>query len=322
MNSDWKSAANFPNIRPSMKQTTHARIVLGLSGCLLGAISFAGAPAPVARNDGPKEIEYVAPDGFGGHKWGDLRTSFKRLPETPVGVGAAWMQPKEKRTDVTCVPVYRVGPEISGAVDGCDFYATLLRYRKTYEGGGTYVLSEYSIDGQGFRFGDEASGVVLHPVTYQFCANWGQTRKSEPPPNFDEINKFCGVKFAFQSETREQLRNLPDEHVTNYDRILEKLMARYGRPDKFRKRGKVIIETVEGDSSDPADRKFEIWRWCPARGDGFRPSCEASVVLALDPVNGQGEVMYSAPELWEFAWAREKYGFKGDRLFRVLHARN
>ena len=304
-----------------MNLTTHKRILLRLSCCLLGGISVA-APPPVVKNDSPEEIEFVAPEGFGGHKWGDLRTSFDRLPETPVGVGAAWMQPKEKRTDVTCVPIYNPGPQITGAIGGCDFYATLLRYRKTYEGGGTYVLSEYSIDGQGFRFGEEAEGIVLHPVVYQFCANWGQTRKSEAPPNFDEINKFCGVKFVFQSETREQLRNLPDEHITTYDRVFEKLLGKYGRPDKFRKRGKVVIETVEGDSSDPADRKFQIWRWCPAKGDGFSTTCKASVVLSLDPVTGQGEVMYSSPELWEFAWAREKYGFKGDRLFRILHARN
>ncbi len=76
------------------------------------------------------------------------------------------------------------------------------------------------------------------------------------------------MKFLFQSETREELRKLPDEHVTTYDSVLEKLLAKYGRPDGFQKRGKVVIETVEGDSSDPADRKFGIWRWCPAVGNG------------------------------------------------------
>jgi len=52
---------------------------------------------------------------------------------------------------------------MSGAVEGCDFQATLLRLRKTFEGGGTYVLSEYAIEGQGFRFGEESDGVLLHP---------------------------------------------------------------------------------------------------------------------------------------------------------------
>ena len=290
--------------------------------CLLAIQCSFVASGAAADESKPEKIKYVAPEGFAGHKWGDLRSSFERLPEQPVGVGAAWMQPKERHTDVTCVPVAPVGPQITGAIGGCDFYATLLRYRKTFQGGGTYVLSEYSIEGQGFRFGEEADGIVLHPVVYQFCANWGQTKKGTTPPNFDEINKFCGVKFMFQSESREELSKLPDEHLTTYDRVLEKLLAKYGRPEGFRKRGKVVIETLEGESFDPADRKFSIWRWCPSGGTSIRTLCKASVVLAMDPVTGGGTVMYSTPELWEFAYAREHYGFKGDKLYRILNARN
>jgi hypothetical protein len=268
----------------------------------------------------PVRVRYVAPEGFAGHKWGDLRSSFDRLPEQPVGVGAAWMRPKETRVDVSCVPVNPNGQQ-SGAIGGCDFYATLLRLRSSFQGGGTYVMSEYSIEGQGFQFGEEGDGIVLHPVVYQFCANWGQTKKSTVPPGFDEINEFCGMKFIFQSQTREELSKLPDEFVTTYDRVLEKLLAKYGRPEEFKKRGKVIIETVDGESSDPADRKFRIWRWCPSGGKSIRTLCKASVVLAMDPATGVGTVLYSTPELWEFAWAREHYGFEGDRLYRILNGK-
>ena len=298
------------------------------TGILSAMLLLAAAPAQPGPATAPtpaepdKKVKYVAPEGFGKHKWGDLRSSFDRLPAEPIGVGAAWMRPKEKQIDVSCVPVSNPGPQISGAIGGCDFQATLLRYRKTFEGGGTYVLSEYTIDGQGFRFGDETSGIVLHPVVYQFCANWGQTKKSETPPNFDELNKFCGVRFAFQSENREQLRKMGYDHETVYDRVLEKLIAKYGRPEGFTRRGKVVIETVEGDSTDESERKFGIWRWCPARGNGLHTACTASVVLSLDPATGKGTVLYSSPLLWEFAYARENYGFKGDPLFRMLHARN
>jgi hypothetical protein len=44
------------------------------------------------------------------------------------------------------------------------------------------------------------------------------------------------------------------------------------------------------------------------------------VVLSLDPATGVGTVLYSTPLLWEFAYAREKNN-KGDRLYRMLHAR-
>jgi len=283
----------------------------------MAALLVAVMPAHAA--DKPKKVKYVAPAGFGGHVWGELRSSFDRLPSEPVGVGAAWMRPQEKESTFECVPLSNPGPQISGAVGGCDFQATLLRMRKSFEGGGFYVLSEYTIEGQGFRYGEEKDGIVLHPVVYQFCANWDEVKR-EVPPKFDEINKFCGVRFMFQSDTREQLRKQPAEYVTNYDRMLEKLLAKFGHPDNFRRRGQVVIETLEGESSDQADRKFSIWRWCPARDKGLHTDCTASVVLSLDPTTGVGTVLYSTPLLWEFAFAREQNN-KGDRLFKMLHAR-
>lgn len=277
------------------------------------------AVMPAHAADKPKKVKYVAPEGFGGHAWGELRSSFGRLPTEPVGVGAAWMRPQEKESTFECVPLSNPGAQITGAVGGCDFQATLLRMRKSFEGGGFYVLSEYTIEGQGFRYGEEKDGLVLHPVVYQFCANWDETKR-EVPPKFDEINKFCGVRFMFQSDTREELRKQPAEYMTNYDRMLDKLVAKFGQPDNFRRRGQVVIETMEGESSDQADRKFSIWRWCPARDKGLHTDCTASVVLSLDPATGVGTVLYSTPLLWEFAFAREQNN-KGDRLFKMLHAR-
>jgi hypothetical protein len=287
---------------------------------LTTALLFAGA---AYGDEAPKHVRYVPPEGFAGHKWGDLRTAFDRLPDRPIGVGAGWMRSIEKQEDFTCVPDMRTG-QITGAVGGCDFQATLLRLRKTFEGGGTYVLSEFEIEGQGFRFGDEANGVQLHPVVYEFCANWpGPTSKrGVEPPNFDKLNKFCGMRFLFDSETREQLRALPPDHVTNYDRVLDLLLAKFGRPHGYLRRGRVLIETVEGESTDVADRKFSIYRWCPAVGNGLKTTCTASVTLSLDPKTGQGTVLYATPMLWEYAYARENYGFKGDRLYRLLHAKD
>lgn len=263
--------------------------------------------------------EYVPPDGFGSNKWGDLRASFERIPQAPIGVGAAWLRPTEKATDFTCNPTVVLGQMSGGAIDGCDVQQALRSLRKEYEAGGFYVLSEYSIEGQGFRFGD-AHPVLLHPVIYQFCANWFE-REREVPPKFDEMNKFCGMKLMFRSETHEELGKLPANHVTNYDRMLEKLLARFGRPDGFLRRGQVVIETLEGDSSEAGERRFSIWRWCPARDRGFHTRCPASVTLALDPTTGVGTVLYSTPLLWEYAYARQNNGFKGDPLFKMLHAR-
>src|SRR4051812_45282583 len=56
--------------------------------------------------DKPKKMKYVAPDGFNGHLWGELLTgaNFAQVPLKAIGVGAAWMQPLQKRLDFTCVP--------------------------------------------------------------------------------------------------------------------------------------------------------------------------------------------------------------------------
>jgi hypothetical protein len=299
-------------VNESRGEGMNFRLTLLVAGTLFVAGSYASETG--------KGVKYVPPTGFGGHVWGEPRKNFDRLPEVPVGVGAAWMRAIQKQTDFQCVPNVQMNQ--AGATDLCNFQDTLLRLRTQFDGGGVYVLSEFSIADQGFRYGDGKDGVVLAPVVYQFCANWQGNRKSEAPAKFDDLNRFCGMKFEFQSETREQLRKLPDNYVTAYDRVLEKLLAKYGRPAGFLRRGQVIIETVDGDSSDPGDRRFSIWRWCPATGDGLHTECTASVTLSLNPTTGQGTVLYSTPLLWEFAYARENNGFKGDPLFRLLHARN
>jgi len=288
--------------------------ILCRSLAAIAAILLTGIPATGSAAEKPARVKYVPPDGYAGHKWGELRTSFDRLPTEPIGVGAAWMNPVLKDTTFHCVPVLNTGD-----VGSCDPQATLLTLRKSFEGGGFYVLSEFTIADQGFRDGDETDGVVLHPVVYQFCANWDETKR-EVPPKFDEINKFCGVRLMFNSDTREQLRGKPADYVTNYDRMLERLLKRFGKPGNFTRRGTVVIETLEGESSDQADRKFRIYRWCPARGNGLHTACTASVALSLNPATGVGTVLYSTPLLWEFAFAREK-NQKGDPLFKLLHAR-
>ena len=294
---------------------TKAILLLGI----VAAIVLPGISTAADDTEKPR-VKYVPPEGFGGYKWGDLRTAFTRLPTEPIGVGAAWMTPKEKDSSFTCIQTMNTGGQINGAVGGCDFQQTLLTMRKRFEGGGFYVLSEYTIEDQGFRFGDEKNGVVLHPIVYQFCANWDETKR-EVPPKFDEINKFCGVRLMFESDTREQLKGKKADYVTNYDRVLERLLDKFGKPANFARRGSVVIETLEGETSDQADRKFSIYRWCPASDtDGFHTDCAASVTLALDPATGVGTVLYSTPLLWEFAYARERNN-KGDRLYKMLHAK-
>jgi hypothetical protein len=272
--------------------------------------------------DKPDKVKYIAPDGFNGHTWGELLTapSFAQPPLKPIGLGAAWMRPVQKDLNFTCVPTGGIDSQLGGTTGGCDLDATLRTLRKTFEGGGFYVLSEYTIEDQAVRFGSEKDAVLMYPVIYQFCANWDSTRRVAPP-TFDELNQFCGVRLMFETETTDELRNLPPDHVTSYDRVLDKLLAKFGKPEHFTRRGQVVIETMEGDAPGHAERKFRVWRWCPARDRGLHTSCAASVVLSLEPATGVATVLYSTPLLWEFAFARENNGYKGDKLYKLLHAR-
>jgi hypothetical protein len=282
----------------------------------IAPLLLAACCALAAAADKPAKIRYVPPDGFGVHKWGELRSSFERLPAQPLGVGAAFTRPVEKDMHFVCKPV----ASADSAAGGCDFYSMIMTMSKTYEGGGFYVLSEYSIEGQGFSRGTGDESVVLYPIVYQFCANWDDTQRIVPE-NFEAMNQFCGVRLMFRSETREELRRLPGDHVTHYDRVLAMLLDKFGRPGGFMQRGRVVIETLEGDASDAGDRKFRAWRWCPARDRSLHTGCSASVVLSLDHTTGVGTVLYSTPLVWQYAYARENNGFKGDPLFRTLHAR-
>ena len=47
------------------------------------------AALPVQAADKPKKVKYLAPEGFADRKWGELRSTFDRLPTEPVGIGAA-----------------------------------------------------------------------------------------------------------------------------------------------------------------------------------------------------------------------------------------
>src|SRR3954465_15544913 len=123
----------------------------------LALLMIAGA-ATLATADTSHKVKYVPPEGFAGFKWGALRSTFEKLPKDPLGVGAAFGRPVEKGTNFICKPVF------SETEQGCDLYSMIMTMSKQYEGGGFYVMSEYTIEGQGFRFGTGEDAVLLHPV--------------------------------------------------------------------------------------------------------------------------------------------------------------
>jgi hypothetical protein len=110
--------------------------------------------------------------------------------------------------------------------------------------------------------------------------------------------------------------------VTRYELVLAELIAHYGKPSGFLRRGRVTIEPFDDGTESPAriDRQFSTWRWCPAQEHGVQTSCHASVVLSIDPDLGRGVVLFSTPLLWQYAYARETGYSQPDPLFTLLHA--
>jgi hypothetical protein len=267
------------------------------------------APANVPVLDSPPK-HYTPPSGFAGHAWGDLRMTFDKLPEEPAAVRGAWTRGFLRPIEVIC----------SGrGIERCtieDF--ARAQSQRMRDGDGFHLLSEYLVESQGFKY--PGTGVVLYPIVYQFCANWHSMR-NKVPKNFDEINKFCGMRMLFDTESTADLRQLPEDHVTRYDLVLAELIARYGKPANFSWRGRVTVESMDGPAvfKSSEDRKFNTWRWCPAPRDGLMTRCDASIVLSIDPDIGRGIVLFSTPALWEYAYARESSG-SPDPLYTLMHA--
>lgn len=261
---------------------------------------------------GPAPRRYHPPEGFAGHTWGETRAKFDRLPEQAQAVRAAWTRGMQRQPEIWCTE--------GGMGTSCNISYIMNAMATRFEGGGFHVLSEYKIPTQGFRFSE--TGVLLFPVIYQFCANWDSTKR-EVPKDFEQLNRFCGMRLLFETESLAQLRKLPKDHVTKYELVLAELIAEFGKPSGFFKRGRVEIETVDENTERQlgGERKFSTWRWCPAADRALATSCKSSIVLSLDPESGRAVVLFSTPELWAYAYARESGAFKGDPLFAVMHAR-
>jgi len=261
---------------------------------------------------------YQPPEGFAGHAWGEARREFDRLPGQAQMIRAAWTRGKERIPEFICTG-FAMNGSFSSSCSVGDILTAIQAARTGPEGAGFHVLSEYKIDSQGFRFTE--SGVTLHPVLYQFCANWNSVERVAPA-NFDELNQFCGVRMLFDSESLAQLRELPEDHVTRYELVLAELISSYGKPAKFLRRGKVSIQALDDESAGRSghDRKFSTWRWCPAMDRNMKAGCDSSIILSIDPESGRGVVVFATPALWRYAWASQDMT-GDDALFALMHGR-
>ena len=221
-----------------------------------------GAAAAAGK---PKSVKYVAPEGFGGHKWGDLRSSFDGCPRSPSASAPRDDRAQENRRDFTCVPsaarrpIWRQ-PEVAISRPRCCRLRKTFRRRRLLRAVGILHRSRDSASATNRRRGAAPGGL---PVLREL-ARPGRRKRHRT-----SMRSTSSAACACSSRAR-RARNCAScrrtrHHVRPHARSL---LAKYGRPANFVRRGQVVIETEEGDSSDPAERKFSIWRWCPA-ADGL-----------------------------------------------------
>lgn len=283
-----------------------------------------GSSSERAQNKKAPAAKYIAPQGFASYKWGDPLKSFERLKENPVTLQLAYSEGRREVLDFMCAPtgsMQTLGSAQAGggagSMDSCDYQRALSTVRQRTDGRGFHLFGEFVVPNQGFRL--ESTDIVLYPVTYQFCASWKGGEKS--PEEMAELLTFCGMRMVFQSQTQEQMETMSSEERTTYERVLEHLIGKYGKPKGYKPGQRVIVETADGRFADPRSRRLDTYRWCPPTGGRFVPTCEASIVLGFSPESGNGVILYATPAVWEFAYARDQSVQGGDPMYRFMHAR-
>lgn len=303
--------------RPAVKAAIATFVILLIAGFAHGkadedsaredAETAVSTPGIAVAPEPQKKRRYAPPTGFGGYNWGTPLRAFKaRLDPDPLYAQIAYSQGKVTDMDMQCVP--STNPLIA-----CDLEASLRTYYERREGEGYHALAEYIIPEQGFHLRN--ADVMLHPVTYMFCANWAHR---EPKSLHDEL-KLCGIRFYFRSENEAELTAVSDDVLTNYERVLDWLRAEHGDPERYSRRGRVIIRTPNEVIAPPRKRRFRRWEWCSVRGRELAPSCDASIVLTIDLQSGTGMVLFVTAPAYAFAYARRYGGADDDPMYQLLH---
>ena len=274
-------------------------VCAAMCAALLGSAVFA---QEAAEDSGD---EYRPPAGFGAYVWKTPLSRFQRLAPEPVYVRIAHSDGQTTEFDMDC---FNAG----GALSQCT----------EVEGIGYHALAEYYVDSQGFRISDKVrdTKTVLFPITYQFCANWGGFSNKLQGDALEKL-QLCGVRLHFRSETAVEEQAITDyEYVTSAKRVLNWLLANYGEPEGFVRKGNVIIGIPEFMPQNAARKsRHDNWHWCGPKADEVAPSCAASIVYTFDSETGRGQVIMLTPEVWLYAHARRYGGTEDDPLYRVLH---
>lgn len=278
------------------------RILLLLIGAALVVSASAEENAGELPSTRAPPKYYEQPSGFGGHQWGERFAAFDGLG-TAMSIEAAWNDGKQLDDHFQCIRM----PDGS-----CDINA-VVRWANTQNRRALLTLvSEHRIEAQGFRI----AGVTAYPITHYFCGQWRELLETAPS-DLEERMKYCGIRLQFESENRQTLATLPNDHVTQYQKLLRYLILTYGKPYGYR--GRVSVYDAD-DSKGSARREFPPrYRWCTKLDSIFAPKCDVKMTLSFDAESGAGSLLIAAAPLVQFAEAqRSEDGRERGALFYEL----
>ena len=244
--------------------------------------------------------EYQPPQGFNGHQWGETLATYKGLTlwRANTAINSNGKQAESHlvcRADLPCVIEQRV------------------------EGEGSYGLGEYYFAKDANPW--VAQRIELFTISYLFCARWSG---EYVPKALKKEMKLCGVRVMFRSDTAQQLVALGEHYRSNFDKVLHELITEFGEPPGYERSPTITIETDTqriGPAAGVPTSDYVRYRWCGLDRDvkQLRPSCPATVTLVFDGVRGEGTILYAAPLLYDYAYARRDTGDEHDEIFALLN---
>lgn len=278
-------------------------VCLSLGGCVFtsatpgeGTEGKRGAAGKSAAVDPDK---YHAPDGFFGYAWGTPFTDIPNLRLVSGGVAlAAGYQGK-----VMDIQMQNCGPTMPAAGP--------CRIHQLVQGAGSYVMASYFRD---FEPYNPYADAELAAAIYYFCA---RTNGDYVSTHVRDRLHLCGGDVIFQSDTPAVWKE--GDPVSNYERVVSALTARYGRPDNFHFSGYVAVEDKFGRHTTPRTRSYDPLYWCKITQRAIDPSCEATITLDFDSDTNVGRILFATDSVYRFAEAMHAQSEQKIPLYERLH---
>ena len=242
-------------------------------------LASVGVEVPVAD-----PTRFHPPETFMGYRWGtpvDAIPDLKLVHPGGVAVAANY---GGKVLDVqinNCNPAEDAAP--------CEIQQTIV-------GEGSYVIATYYRD---YEPRHPYPGVNVKGALYYFCA---RTSGIAVTQHVRKRLKLCGGDILFTSDAP-AIWEQGDE-PTDYERVVSKLNAIYGRYDGF-KLSTLMTETSEQGHvyTFPKERTYDPLTWCRKSQRALYASCETTISLHFDRQEGVGQILFATNAMHRMAEA-------------------